>query len=134
MWKHVLMMMMSVWRTRKLIEMMTRWMILARLIVVIFSLRMVLLTGLIWWIDWLIKRLLDDRLIERLKIQLRVIAIYLVIEKIMIAVWLTEKIVVWLIIFLCSEIELMIELIVFELMILIFVIQIEIELFVTNNL
>jgi hypothetical protein len=64
------------------------------------------------------------------------------VEMMMIAVWLIRyivawlnemKIVVWLTIFLCSKIKLMIELIVFEMMILIFVIRIEIES-ITNNL
>jgi hypothetical protein len=144
--------MMIIWKTRESIEMMTRWMILMRLIVVIFSIRKILSMNLIYWIA--------DRLIERFEVQLRMIIVYLMIEKMriavwliemmMIAVWLTRKIVVWLIemkivvwcaIFLCSEIELMIELIVLELnelivreaMILIFVIQIVI-VSVTNNL
>jgi hypothetical protein len=102
-------------------------MILVRLIVVIFSVERILLTSLIWWIL---------RQIERWLIQLRVTVVCLEIEKMKIAVWLTRKIVVWLIektmivvwliakmrivvwltIFLCSEIEL-IELIVHEMMI-----------------
>ncbi len=87
MWKHILMMIMNVWKTRELIEMMTRWIILARLIVVIFSVKKILLTSLIWWIDWLID----------FEIKLKIIAIYLMIKKMKIAVWLIKKIVVLLI-------------------------------------
>jgi hypothetical protein len=117
-------------------------MILARLIVVIFSAKKILSMNFICWIA--------DRLIERFEVQLRMIAVYLMIEKMKIAVWLIQKnvvlliemiavwltakmkIVVWLIIFFCSEIKL-IELIVLEMMILIFVIRIVI-VSVTNNL
>jgi hypothetical protein len=137
-------------------------MILAKLIVVIFSVEEILLTNLIWWIDWLIERLRNERLIEHLEIQSKMSAVYLIIEKMRIAVWLIEspkvavwlieitmiavwltreivvwltemRIVVWLTIFLCSEIELIIEVIVLEMMILIFVIQIVI-VSVINNL
>jgi hypothetical protein len=66
---------------------MTRWIILARLIVVIFSVKKILLTSLIWWIDWLID----------FEIKLKIIAIYLMIKKMKIAVWLIKKIVVLLI-------------------------------------
>ncbi len=136
------MMMMIIWKTRESNVMMIRWMILARLIVVIFSAKKILSMNFICWIA--------DRLIERFEVQLRMIAVYLMIEKMKIAVWLIQKnvvlliemiavwltakmkIVVWLIIFFCSEIKL-IELIVLEMMILIFVIRIVI-VSVTNNL
>ncbi len=147
-------MMKIVWETRKSIEMMTQWMILARSIVVIFSAKKILSMNLICWIA--------DRWIERFEVQLRMNVVCSMIQKLkmmidvwlsltmkivvwwieksvvllieMIAVWLTAKmkIVVWLIIFLCSEIELF-ELIVLLVMILIFVIRIVIVL-VTNNL
>jgi hypothetical protein len=78
---------------------MTRWMILTRLIIVIFSAKKILLTSLIWWIKWWIERLHDERLIEHLKIQSKMNAVYLMIEKMKIAVWLIKRlrIAIWLI-------------------------------------
>jgi transcriptional regulator of nitric oxide reductase len=64
-------------------------MILMKSIVVIFSAKRILFVNLICWIA--------DRLIERFEVQLRVIAVYLMIEKMKIDVWLTVtmRIVAW---------------------------------------
>jgi hypothetical protein len=64
-------------------------MILVRLIVVIFSAKKILLMNFICWIA--------DRLTERFEIQLRVIVVYSMIEKMGIAVWLIQRTVVLLI-------------------------------------
>jgi hypothetical protein len=61
-------------------------MILVRLIVVIFSAKKILSMNFICWIA--------DRLIERFEVQLRVIAVYLMIEKMKIVIWLIREIVV----------------------------------------
>jgi hypothetical protein len=118
-----------VWGTQGPIEVVVRWVVLVGLVAVVFPERGVFQKGSIC-------RLIEVQLVGIFDCpggeKMGIVA-WLVRE---IVAWLAEVMVtaVWMVIFLCLEVELMVELIVLVLVIRIFVIRIGTELLATNNL